>query len=186
MHTRTFHVADITAAGEVRATEQYQYMLLERIGGASDLIALFSSWLWRSPEAFEVILPGGRMRVRWRASAVTAGVASLWFSGGSAIGGSGQPGEPRAAGGELSSLAILLSGREVSADAITKAALQQHLVRELHDSGFEPGFGLGSLDQRPLVATLSLRPPTEAAERALFALWDRCFAASYFRKQGLV
>jgi hypothetical protein len=185
MLTRNFHVADITPAGEVRATEQYKYALLERVGGASDLITLFSTWLWRSPDAFEVILPGGRMRVRWRASAQSAGIASLRLFEESAVGWSGQPGEGQG-GGDLSSLAILLSGREASADSITKDTLEKHIVRELHDSGFEPGFGLSSLDQRPLVATLSLRPPTEPLDRAWFALWDRCFAASYFRKQGLV
>jgi hypothetical protein len=182
--TRVFHAADITPSGEVRAVEAYEYALLERIDGAVDLIALFSTWLWRSPEAFEVVLAGAQLRVRWRASSETSGVASLRLFEDGNVRGVGF-GSDRA-GGEVSSLAILLSGRDKQADDITNDALQGHLVRQLHDSGFEPGFGLRSLEQRPLVATLSLQPPSEPRDRGLFALWDRCFAASYFRKQGLV
>ena len=178
--TRDFHVADITASGELGALESYEYTLLERIPGATDLIALFSTWHWRSPDEFGVTLPGAQLHVRWRASSETSGVATLRLSE-AGIG-------PRhdSLEGEVCSLAILLSGKDAQADAITIDALQSHLVRQLHDSGFEPGFGLRSLKERPLVATLSLRPPDDPRDRALFALWDRCFAASYFRKQGLV
>ena len=169
MTPREFHVADITPAGEVRAAETYEYELLERIDVAADLIALFSTWLWRSPDSFEVALPGARLHVRWRASSETTGVVTL-----------------RSDTGEVCSLAILLSGKDPQADMITIDVLQNHLVRQLHDSGFEPGFGLRGLDQRPLIATLSLLPPADLRDRGLFALWDRCFAASFFRKQGLV
>ena len=182
--TPPFHVADITANGEVRALQEYEYALLEQIGGAADLIALFSTWLWRSPDEFELILPGGRMRVRWRASSESSAVATLRISQESGVGWSGQPGEDLGKG-ELASIAVLLTGREAQADSITIAALQRHLVRELHDSGFEPAFGMLSLDQRPLVATLSLRAPDHRDDNLWFALWDRCLAASYFRKQGL-
>ena len=183
--TRTFHVADLTPGGETRAVEPYEYVLLERVGGASDLITLFSSWLWRAPDAFEVILPDGRMRVRWRASSETSGIASLRETTEHGASWSGQPGEAVTPDAQLASIALLLTGKDPAADTITVEALQQHLVRELHDTGFEPAFGLRSLDQRPLIATISLRPPDDPRQRLWFALWDRCFAASYFRKQGL-
>lgn len=169
MTGRAFHVADITPAGEVGASQSYQYELLERIDTAADLITLFSTWLWRSPESFEIALPGARLHVRWRASSETSGVVTL-----------------RSDTAEVCSLAILLSGKDPQADTITTDVLQTRMVRQLHDSGFEPGFGLRSLDERPLIATLSLLPPADPRDRALFALWDRCFAASFFRKQGLV
>src|SRR4051812_8313820 len=36
---KTFHVADITPQGEVRTVEPYDYASLERVPGATDLIA---------------------------------------------------------------------------------------------------------------------------------------------------
>jgi hypothetical protein len=65
-------------------------------------------------------------------------------------------------------------------------AFQQHLLRELHDTGIEPAFGLLELKQRPLVATINFEQPihTELDQLAA-ALADRCFAASYFRYQHL-
>jgi hypothetical protein len=59
------------------------------------------------------------------------------------------------------------------------------LLREWRDTGFEPAFGLMDLKQRPLVATINFRSPTAPGDQLLTALTDRCFAAAYFRMQGL-
>ena len=60
-----------------------------------------------------------------------------------------------------------------------------HLVRELHDTGYEPAFDLMNISDRPLLASIHFRPPAQPQDQQLFALADRCFAASYFRKMGL-
>ena len=162
-----FWVVDLTGTGEVRLKQEYDYLSLEQLEGAAELIGQFSSNLWRSPDAFEVNLGGSDLRVRWRACADGAGLATL------------------RQGDELISLSALLSGQEADADAATLKALQSHLVRELHDTGYEPAFDLVHLRERPLVASMNFAAPKTAKGRGLFALADRCFAASYFRKLGL-
>ena len=162
-----FWVVDLTGTGEVRLKQEYDYSSLERLEGAAELIGAFSSELWRSPDGFDVDLGGGELNMRWRACADSAGLATL------------RQGE------ELISLSVLLSGQEAEADAATLKALQTHLVRELHDTGYEPAFDLVHLRERPLVATMNFAAPKTAKGRGLFALADRCFGASYFRKLGL-
>jgi hypothetical protein len=162
-----FWVVDLTGTGEVRLKQEYDYSSLEQLEGASELIGLFSAELWRSPEGFDAQLGGADLTMRWRACAESAGLATL------------RQGEG------LISLSVLLSGQEADADAATLKSLQLHLVRELHDTGYEPAFDLVYLRERPLVASMNFRAPETAKGRGLFALADRCFAASYFRKLGL-
>jgi hypothetical protein len=164
---RGFYVVDLTGTGEIRLRERYDYETLERIDGASDLIGLFSSWLWRTPEEFDIPLPGGALNLRWRACSQSSGLATL---------------RERE---RLISLSVLLSGRGADDDLATIKPLQLHLVRELHDTGYEPAFDLMSLTERPLLASMNFGLPQGVADRHLFALCDRCFAASYFRKMGL-
>ncbi|MGC4076083.1 MAG: hypothetical protein QM702_03435 [Rubrivivax sp.] len=127
----------------------------------------FSNQLYRGDGAhtFELAPLGGvaNLRFRWSASAPTAGVATI------------------RADEQLASLSILATGINPSADSITLAAFQRRLTQELHDTGFEPAFGLLELDQRPLVATVPFYSPSEESARLIVALADRCFAASYFR-----
>jgi hypothetical protein len=160
-----FFVADLNVKGELQLQAEYRYAQLEPIAGAADLIARFSSQLWQTPEVFETVLSDerGRMRFRWRACAPTAGVATL------------------RAGTALVSLSLLASGLEAGADEATLRAFQQHLVRELHDTGIEPAFDLLSLTQRPLVATINFTSPDSAPDQWVAALTDRCYAAGYFR-----
>ncbi|MGH7214792.1 MAG: hypothetical protein ACREIT_08510 [Tepidisphaeraceae bacterium] len=167
---REFVVADLSVTGEVRLKADYRYDLLEQVEGATDLIAPITSVLWRSPEEFELSLPGAsqRMRLRWRAVATGAGIATL-----------------RGHDDKLLSLSLLVSGQDPSADALTLEAFQSHLVRELHDTGFEPAFDLLQLTERPLVATINFEAPEAPGDRRLFALTDRCLAAAFFRKLGL-
>jgi hypothetical protein len=163
----TFCVADLTKSGEIHLKQEYQYALLEQIEGASELISLLSSNLWRSPEEFEVTLFGGRLSVRWCACSPSSGLLTLRN------------------GDELASLSILLCGLDVPADAATLQPLQLRLVRGLHDTGFEPAFDLVHLHERPLLASINFSLPSDPADRRWFTLADRCFAASYFRKMGL-
>ena len=163
-----FWVADLTGTGEVRLKQEYDYSSLEQLAGTAELIGLFSSQLWRSPDGFDVALGGGsNLKMRWRACAETAGLATL------------------REGDSLMSLSVLVSGQVADADDATLKSLQSHLVRELHDTGYEPAFDLIHLRERPLVASMNFSAPTSARGRGLFALADRCFAASYFRKLGL-
>jgi hypothetical protein len=162
-----FWVVDLTATGEIRLRQDYEYQFLERIPGAGDLIALFSAHLWRAPAQFDISLPGGRLALRWCACADTAGIATL------------------RQGAELASLSLLLCGQDHDADAAVKKSLQLHLVRELHDTGYEPAFDLMNITDRPLLASIHFRPPALPQDQQVFALADRCFAASYFRKMGL-
>lgn len=166
----TFAVVDLTAQCEVRQNALYEYELLERIEGAADLIGQCSAALWRDPEEFELMLstPGSGLQLRWRASAPTAGIAVL---------------RDRK---RLLSFSLLMSGMMESADDLTLQAFQTHVVRELHDTGFEASFGLADIRQRPLLATMGLAVPEEPALRWLFGLSDRCLAAAYFRKLGLI
>jgi hypothetical protein len=85
----------------------------------------------------------------------------------------------------LISLTLICSGLSDDQDRITLQAFQTHLLRELHDTGFEPAFALMQLEERPLAATINFQTPIDVADQHLSALADRCFAASYFRRQGL-
>ena len=162
-----FWIIDLTATGEVRLKQEYDYAVLEEIPGAIDLIALFSTHLWRDPDEFTASLPGGHLTLRWRSVSETSGIATLWYRK------------------ELASLSILLTGTESHGGADTLQPVQNHLLRELHDTGIEPAFDLMHIAERPLSATLNVRAPEERADQLVFALADRCFAASYFRKMGL-
>lgn len=163
-----FWVADFNTRGELRSNMEYGYEQLERIPGASQLIAQFSSSLWRDPKEFETTLGAGHLKFRWYASADTAGIGTLRVEG------------------RLAAISLLASGIDRDADHVTLQAFQQHLLRELHDTGIEPSFSLLELKQRPLVATINFEQPIEAeVDQLLAALSDRCFAASFFRYQHL-
>ena len=166
--TQPFHVADLNAKGELRAQEHYTYDQLQRIPGAAELIAQFSTLIWREPEEFESQISwASNLKLRWRASAPTAGILTLRWTD------------------ELASLSLLCTGMNEQADFLTLQAFQKHLLAELHDTGYEPGFDLMDLKSRPLVATIAFRSPDEAREQMVAALADRCFAASYFRYHHL-
>ena len=87
--------------------------------------------------------------------------------------------------GDIVWLSLLVSGLQAQDDRTTLQAFQQHLVRELHGTPYEPAFTLLDLHERPLIATFNFRSPPSAADQTLAALLDRCFAAAYFRKLGL-
>jgi len=162
-----FWIIDLTATGEVRLKQEYDYAVLEEIPGAIDLIAVFSNHLWRDPDEFTASLPGGRLSMRWRSVSETSGIATLWHRS------------------ELASLSILLTGQEPNHGSDTLQPVQQQLVKELRNTPHEPAFDLLHLTERPLSATLNVRAPLAGPDQLLFALADRCFAASYFRKMGL-
>lgn len=165
---KEFTVVDLTAQCEVRQTAPYAYELLEKIQGATDLIAVFSAEVWKNPQEFEVrFIPGDKMTLRWRACGEGAGIATIK--------------DPQ----RTLSLSILASGINPQADEITLGTFQQHILRELHDTGFEPSFDLIGLKQRPLLATAGLFVPENKRQEWAFALADRCFAAAYFRRLGL-
>ena len=167
---RRFFVADLNLRGELRATAEYRYEQLEQVPGAGELIVSFATHLYRSPEEFEVALPPrGRdhLRYRWRASAETAGIATLRNAG------------------ELASLALLASGINPEADGLTLGAFQTHLLRELHGTPYEPAFGLRDVTERPLVAVVAFAAPPEQIDQLVVALADRCFAAAFFRYLNL-
>jgi hypothetical protein len=164
-----FTVVDLSPQCEVRLTAQYEYALLERISGAAELIGLLASRIWRDPDEFEVPLePSSNLILRWRASSQSAGIATIRTST------------------QTHSLSLIASGLDPDGDHLTLDAFQRHSFRELHDTGFEPSFDLIELKQRPLLATIGLIVPKNEQDRGVFALADRCFAAAYFRKQGLV
>lgn len=170
MPTRNFFVADLNVRGELLApAAEYRYADLEQIPGAVDIIAECSRALWLWEDEFEAPLNTLRPDVvlRWRASAATAGVATV------------------RCGGELASVSLLASGRDPDADRLTLEAFQRHLLNELRDTGYEPAFALVQLEQRPLVATVNFLSPPDAVAQMLVALGDRCFAAAYFRRHGL-
>ena len=164
-----FIVADLNVRGELQLKAQYRYEQLERIGGTTGLIAHLSGNLYRSPEEFETLLPGAQstMNFRWRASAPTSGIATLRSDG------------------KLASLSLLATGLNPDADRLTLEAFQRHLLREWHDTGFEPAFALLDLVERPLIATINFLSPGEQGDQILVALADRCFAAAYFRYHQL-
>ena len=165
----TFLVADLNASGELKSRGEYRYDLLQQVPGAADLIGRLSGLLWKSPEEFEdAINPGSsKLTFRWKSSSTSAGMASLRH------------------GETLVSITVLLSGLSEDQDHLTALALQQHLLRELRDTGFEPAFGLMDLKERPLAATINFHVALAPADQFISALADRCFAASYFRYQAL-
>jgi len=164
-----FLVADLNVRGELQMRQLYSYATLEQIPGASDLIARSSTALWRDPAHFEIPLTiaPARLTLRWSAVADTAGIATIRFDG------------------ELMSLSLLAAGIDSAADKITLNAFQTHLLRELHDTGFEPAFALMDLPERPLVATINFRSPEQIEAQRIVALADRCMAACYFRYHKL-
>jgi hypothetical protein len=162
-----FFVADLDAGGGLLMKEQYTYVLLERVPGAIEIIAQVSGALYRSPETFEVRLDGSRLSLRWSATSDSSGIATMRF------------------GHDLASLSFVVCGRNAETDASTLGAFQRHLINELKDTGYEPGFGLLEIVERPLLATINFRSPDESPEQLRLALADRCFAAAYFRQQGL-
>jgi hypothetical protein len=166
---RRFYIADVNASGELRAMAEYRYEQLEQIPGASDLIGTLSGAVWRSPLEFETPLHDDRQHLvlRWRASASTAGVATIWDRD------------------RLASVSIACSGLDEDADRITLDAYQRHLLAELRDTGYEPAFSLVHLRERPLLATVGFRTPADPADRMVVALADRCFAAAFFRYLSL-
>jgi hypothetical protein len=169
---KPFHVADLSRTGDLVALETYGYAELEQVPGASELIVHFATNLYRSPEEFQVDLPRElpshrQWTYRWRASAPTAGIATLRHQA------------------QLASLGLLASGLNSEADQITLGTFQQHLVQELRDTGFEPAFDLMQIAKRPLVVSIPFLEPAEAAEQMIVALADRCFAAAYFRYMNL-
>jgi hypothetical protein len=164
-----FHVADLSAQGELREVTEYTHGLLEQIPGAGDLISRFSRDLSDHPDEMEIPLADDRRSfLRWRSTAASAGIATV-----------------RRATGELVSLSLLLAGRDPGADATTVEVLQKHLVRELRQTPFEAGFDLISLRQRPLLATMTFATEGAGSDQMLEALADRSFAAAYFRTLGL-
>jgi hypothetical protein len=167
---RNFYVADLTTTGEVRALQGYDYQTLEKVPGCIELIAKLSREMYLNPNEFEleVGLGGEAISMRWNASSPSSGIASLRLAS------------------ELLTLSVLAAGVSEQADQITLNAIQSRIVKELHDSGTEPGFGFLELPMRPLVATILLRDPKVLANQVLVALADRCFAASYFRYLNLV
>jgi hypothetical protein len=166
---RVFTVADLNVRGELQSQAEYTYALLEQVPGALDLITHFATALWRTPEEFESPLaaPQRHVTVRWRASAPTAGIATIRVHD------------------ELASLSLLACGIDPDSDQITLKAFQTHLLRELRDTPCEPAFALMDLKQRPLVATINFFSPPTELDRMVVALADRCFAAAYFRTHDL-
>jgi hypothetical protein len=164
-----FTAIDLTLQCEVRLQARYEYGLLEQINGASELIAECSTELWRAPEAFEKPLDGtsSRLSLRWMATAASAGVLVARD------------------GMKTLALSLLASGIDREADRVTLETFHKHVVRLLHDTGFEPAFDLLGLSQRPLLATIGFYLPENPADRQIFALADRCFAAAYFRRLAL-
>lgn len=183
---KTFFVADLNPQGELRQIAEYDYGSLEMIEGAGEIIGRCSSHIWRTPDELETVLSDfGEPLLRWRATASSAGVATI-----------------RRASGELVSLSLLAAGKDPEADKTTFAVLQQHLVRELRQTPFEPAFDLLQIEKRPLLATFTfggeqsnasestLQGASEqgsgkSAQRLIEAIGDRCFAAAYFRYLGL-
>ena len=164
-----FYVADLSARGELQLKAQYRYADLEQIPGAAELIGHFSGQIWQSPDEFEGPLPvrDTTLTFRWRSASPTSGIATLRTSG------------------TLASVSLLVSGVSEASDSVTLETFQRHLLRELHDTGFEPAFALVELTDRPLSATFNFQSPESQVDRLVVAMADRCFAASYFRYNGL-
>jgi hypothetical protein len=164
-----FTIADLNARGDLQLKAEYRYADLEQIPGAAELIGHFSGQLWQSADEFEGPLPAPAtsLTFRWRSASASSGIATLRTSG------------------ELASVSLLASGVSLNTDMLTLDTFQRHLLRELHDTGFEPAFALVELTERPLAATFNFKSPEGQVDQLVAALADRCFAASYFRFQGL-
>lgn len=166
---QVFYVADLNAQGELQGLTEYDYLTLERVPGAIDIISRCSAELWKSPEEMEVALSDEKMtKLRWRSTAATSGIATV-----------------RRREGQIVSLSLLAAGKDAEADAATMDVLQKHLVRELRQTQYEPAFDLVQIKQRPLVATMTFAGDGSRGEQMIEALADRCFAAAYFRYLGL-
>lgn len=164
-----FVVADLTPTCEVRSSTSYRYDLLQQIEQAPELIADLAAAIWRSPEAFDMkVGPGGRLHLRWRALAESSGIATL--------------SDPTS----CLSVSLVCGGLNIEAEQIALSAFHSHILRKLHDTQYEASFAVLQIKQRPLLATLGLAAPKEASDHTIFALADRCFAAAYFRRLGLV
>jgi len=85
--------------------------------------------------------------------------------------------------GELVSLSVLAARNDT--DPATFTVLQQHLVRQLRQTPYEPAFDLIGLKQRPVLATITFVCNDDADHRMVRALADRTFAAAYFRHLGV-
>jgi hypothetical protein len=165
---QSFTAVDLTPQGEVRLSAVYEYSLLEQIPGAVEIIARLGAEIWRSPEEFDCPLaPESQLRLRWRSTSQSAGIATVRNPS------------------QTLSLSLVASGLDSDGDVLTLDAFQRHIVRELHDTGFEPSFDLIELKDRPLIATIGLVIPGDKTDKWVFALADRCFAAAYFRRLGL-
>jgi hypothetical protein len=164
-----FYIADLNARGELQLKAEYHYADLEQIPGAAELIGHFSGQIWQSPDEFEGQLPihGTSLTFRWRSASPSSGIGTL------------------RSGGELAAVSLLASGVSQNTDSLTLETFQRHLLRELHDTGYEPAFALIELTERPLAATFNFKSPEAQVDRLVAALADRCFAAAYFRYQGL-
>jgi hypothetical protein len=159
-----FTVADFNVRGELGSVAEYECAQLEQIPGAGEIIGHLSGALWKEPNEFQTNLPfGNHLTLRWLASATTSGIATIRYRE------------------ELVSLSLLASGLNAEADRLTFEAMQIHLIRQLHDTGYEPAFALMELKQRPLIATINVQSPVDPTDRLTASLADRCFAASYFR-----
>jgi len=164
-------VVDLDARGDLLQKANYDYSTLERVDLAGDVIVTCATHIWRSPDEFELHPPASHwadLSLRWRQCATGSGLLTVRCRE------------------EVASISLLASGVNPEGDFVTRQTLQTHLVRELHDTGSEPGFTLSDLPQRPLLATILLLPPATPSSRLGVALIDRCFAAAYFRYQGLV
>jgi hypothetical protein len=169
--SQVFHVADLSAAGDLLLQQDYTYGALETIPFAWEVIVRCATQLWRSPEEFDLSFSSGdvpRIQLRWRLCAKGAGILTLRCED------------------QLCSVSLLAGGLDHDGDLLTLQAFQQHLLRALHDTGSEPAFSLMELPQRPLLATILLLPPASHSARVSIAVMDRCFAAAFFRYEGLV
>jgi hypothetical protein len=177
-----FWVYDLAANGDLLRGERYSYSLMERIPGAVEVIAPFSAHLYASPDGFEARLGlGTHLTARFIPTAESCGILTLrHITNGDLPQDGGRP-----ADSELVSLSVVMCGLHAEAEQLTLGALQTHLIRELHDTGFEPAVTLTQLPGRPAVATLNFASPGQPAVQRVAALADRCFAAAYFRYHHL-
>lgn len=166
---RSFWVADLRPAGDVHDCQPYTYELLERVPGCIELIASLSAEFYRNPDEFEVRLTDDLL-LRVSRPAETTAIATL---------------RERRGEKQAISVTLLLTGIDATADTITIDALQKRVVRELRDTPHEPAFGLTTLKQRPLVATIALSDPVPGPSRVMAAIADRCLGAAFFRYHQL-
>lgn len=166
----TFAMADLDLRGDLKLAAEYRYDALLQIPDSPDMIGQLSGALWRSPESFEEHLRADSryLGFRWRGIGESGGIATLRLEE------------------QLISISLLVCGKSVDQDHLILQAFQTHLLRELHDTGVEPSFALMDLTDRPLAATFNFQQPPDPALQRVAALADRCFAAAYFRYQGLV